>query len=260
MENQKQIFYTDELNDEFSGIKRKPFFLDENFKYIHSNIFWKIAEFVVYRMIMTPAAYLYLKIKFRYKIVNKKVLKKYKNKGYFMYGNHTNIPADAYIPNMISFPKKCYVIVNSENIAVKGTRTFMSMVGAIPIPSSFKGMRNFIEAIEKRSVNHNAIAVYPEAHVWPYYTKIRPFKSTSFRYPVQFNDATFAYTTTYQKRKHSSKPKIVVYVDGPFYGENIDGTNSKENLRNKVYDCMVERAKNNNVEMIKYIKKAEDDL
>ena len=28
----------------------------------------------------------------------------------------------------------------------------------------------------------------------------------------------------------------------------------QENLRNQVYDCMVERSKNSNVEVIKYIK------
>lgn len=258
MKKLETIYYSDELNDEFSGFKVKDFKLSENYKYIHKNFLWNFCAFILYRLIMTPIAYLYLKFKFNYKIVNKKVLKKYKNSGYFLYGNHTNIPADAYIPNMISFPKKSYVVVNSQNFSNKGTKTFMAMVGGIPIPDSFKGFRNFIEAIEKRSVTNNAIVIYPEAHVWPYYTKIRPFPSTSFRYPIEFKDPVFSFTTTYQKRKFLKTPQIVVYVDGPFYGDSSLPLNKqKDDLRNRVYETMVKRSQNSNVEVIKYIKKGD---
>ena len=258
MKKEKVIYYNDELNDEFSGVKEKDFKLNDDYQYIHKNVLWKIGEFFFYRVIMTPVAFFYLKFKFHFKVINKKVLKGFKKHGIFLYGNHTNVPADAYIPNMVVFPQKCYVIVNSQNVAIKGTRTFMSMVGALPIPDSFKGMRSFIEAVEKRSVQGNAICVYPEAHIWPYYTKIRPFKSASFRYPIQFGDPSFAFTTTYQKRKHSKKPKIVVYVDGPFYGDlNLSEKERKEDLRNRIYNAMVERSKNSNIEVVKYVKKGE---
>jgi len=250
------IYYNDELNDEFSGIKRTKPNLDENFVYIHKNVLWNFCKFVVYRIFLTPFAFLYLKFKFHTKFVNKKILKKFKKKGYFVYGNHTNLPADAFIPNMLSFPQNCYVVVNSENVAVKGTRNIMMMLGAIPIPDNFNGMKHFISAIEKRSIQKSMIVIFPEAHVWPYYTKIRPFKATSFRYPVQFSDPAFCFTTTYQKRKHSKKPKMVVYVDGPFYPDNnVNEFNRKDDLRNKIYETMVERSKNSNYEYIKYIKK-----
>jgi hypothetical protein len=252
----REIYYQDELNDEFSGIKRVKPNIDDKFIYIHKNPCWKFLGFIVYRIFLTPFAYFYLKFKFHAKFVNKKVLKPFKRKGYFIYGNHTNIPADAFIPNMLSFPQNCYVVVNSENVAVKGTRNIMMMLGALPIPDNFNGMKNFINAIEKRSVQKSMIMIYPEAHVWPYYTKIRPFKATSFRYPVQFSDPSFCFTTTYQKRKHSKKPKMVIYVDGPFYADNsIDEFKRKEDLRNQIYSKMVERSANSNCEYVKYIKK-----
>jgi len=256
MKFDETIYYTDELNDEFSGIVREKTSLKEDFVYIHKNIFWRIGAFFVYRVFTFPFAYFYLKFKFHYKLVNKKVMKPYRKKGFFLYGNHTNVPADAFICNMVSFPKRNYVIVNSDNVAVKGTVNLMMMEGALPIPDSFKGMRNFIAAIEKRSVQKNCVTIFPEAHVWPYYTKIRPFKSTSFRYPVQFNDVTFCFTTTYQKRKHGKKPKIVVYVDGPFFVNNdLPNNDRKEDLRNRVYETMCERSKNSNCEFIKYVRK-----
>ena len=255
---QKVFYYSDELNDEFSGIKRKKPNLGENFTYIHKDIIWLFFKFIVYRVFVTPFAYFYLKLKFHYKTVNKKVLRGYRRSGYFMYGNHTNVPADAFIPNMLTFPQNSYVVVNSENLAVKGTRNLMMMLGALPIPDSFNGMKNFLDALEKISVKKNAIIIFPEAHIWPYYTKIRPFKSTSFRYPVQFDDPVFCFTTTYQKRKHSKKPKMVVYVDGPFFvNYELAESKRKEDLRDRVYQKMCERSENSNLEIIKYVKKEE---
>ena len=83
----KIVYYQDELNDDFSGHKIKPVKIDKNYKYIHKNIFWNLASFVVYRIIATPLAFLYARFKFKLKIVNKRLLKKCKNKGYFLYIN-----------------------------------------------------------------------------------------------------------------------------------------------------------------------------
>ena len=62
-------------------------------------------------------------------------------------------------------------------------------------------------------------------------------------------------TNTYQKRKNG-KVKIVTYIDGPFFWDNsLSKKDQKADLRNKVYNTMVERSKNSNFEYIKYVKK-----
>ena len=115
-----------------------------------------------------------------------------------------------------------------------------------------------MKAVERRVNHHHPIVVFPEAHIWPYYTKIRPFKSTAFKYPIKYNVPAFCFTTTYQKRKFSKKPKITVYVDGPFYPDsNLRGKEQEIELRNQVYECMVERSKNSTDEYYKYYKRVE---
>lgn len=256
MDKSKIHYYEDEINDEFSGIKKEPRFIKDDFKYINENFFWKIAAAFCYRVVMTPIAFLYCKLIMKMKIVNAKALRPFKKHGYFLYGNHTHVPADAYIPNVLNFPKTNYVIVNSENLSAKGTANLMMMIGAFPLPSTIHGTRNFLSSMEKRLVNGNAMVVYPEAHIWPYFTGIRNYKSVSFKYPVRFNDPSFCFTTTYQKRKHSKKPRMTVYVDGPFYGdENLSDKEKQENLRDKIYNTMCLRAKNSNYEYVKYVKK-----
>lgn len=71
--------------------------------------------------------------------------------------------------------------------------------------------------MEKRLKQRRVICIYPEAHIWPYYTGIRPFTEASFRYPVRYDTPVYAFTNVYKKRKHLFTPKITTYVDGPFY-------------------------------------------
>ncbi len=258
---EKIIYYTDELNDDFAGIKRKTIEIDSKFPFIRDNTFYKIAAFFVYRIIMTPIAYVYCKLKFNIKFKGKEVLKAYKKSGYFLYGNHTQIPADGYFPIIITFPKKTSFIVHPDNVSKKGTKTFMQMIGAIPLPTTIKGFRNFADAVERRVLDGGCVVVYPEAHIWPYYTQIRPFTSNSFVYPTKFSQPAFCFTVTYQKRIIRKIPKMTVYIDGPFFpDENTTLRNQPQNLRDKIYNKMCERAKNSNYSLVKYIKKDEDNL
>ena len=61
-------------------------------------------------------------------------------------------------------------------------------------------------------------------------------------------------TNTYQERKNG-KVKITAYIDGPFFPKDgLSLQEQKHDLRNQVYNCMVERSKNSNIEVIKYKK------
>ena len=119
--------------------------------------------------------------------------------------------------------------------------------------------KNFIEAIKYHIRNSRVIAIYPEAHVWPYYTNIRNFKSVSFKYPIELDKPAYSFTTTYQRKKNG-KFKIVTYVDGPFYPDKfLSKKESQEKLKNEIYEAMKKRSKNNNIEIIKYVKRGSND-
>ena len=65
----------------------------------------------------------------------------------------------------------------------------------------------------------------------------------------------FSFTNTYQK-KTGKNPRIVTYVEGPFYpDENSLLKDRKRELHEKVLLSMKENSKKNTVEMIKYVKK-----
>ena len=238
----KIIYYEDELNDEFSKSSIEPRIIDENYKYVHKNPLWNLCSFVLQNILSVPIKILYAKIKFRIKYIGKEKIKPYKNEGYFIYGNHTQPFADTFIPSIPMYPKRNFLIVNPVNISLKGTGTLVEMLGAMPIPSNKSAMKNFLEAIKQKMNKGYAITIYPEAHIWPYYTEIRPFKDVSFKYPIQLEKPAFCITNTYQSYgKNNKKIRIV--------------KEQQKELRNKIYNCMEERSENSNIEHIKYIKK-----
>ena len=254
--DQSIVYYEDELNDDFAGFKRETITIDENYKYLKNPI-WLFFSLILYRFIMTPFVYIYMKLVHGFKIVNRKCVKLHKKEGYFMYANHTLVPADGFIPSLVTFPKRTMVIVNADNISLKGTKTFIEMVGAVPIPNKLNGMRNFKNIISYYvNKKKRCVMIYPEAHIWPYCTKIRNFKSTSFAYPIKENVPVYSFTVTYHKGK--IRTKIKAYVDGPFYPDtSISPKEAQEKLRNQVYETMVERSKNNTYEKVRYVKKGE---
>ncbi len=253
--NEKKVFfYKDELNDEFSSAKITPRIIDENYKYEHSKL-WNICSYIMQNVLSMPIKYLYAKIKFKIKFIGREKLKAYKKQGYFIYANHTQAFADTFIPSLACYPKRNFLIVNPENVSMKGLSHVVEMLGAIPIPNRIDGMKNFLEIIEKRSKIQNcSITIYPEAHIWPYYTKIRKFKSVSFKYPIKYDKPVFSLTNTY-KSYGKNKVKIETYIDGPFFPkENMSLKENQEYLCKLVYENMVSRSQNSNIKVIEYEK------
>lgn len=258
-EKRTVIYYKDELLDEFSTAVITPKKIDDDWVYIHTSPFKKFTHFFWYRIIATPLAFLYLKIKFHHKTVGREKLKAC-GSGYFLYGNHTQDVGDALIPSMLTFPSDAYAVVHPNNVSMKFLGKINPSLGALPLPDTKAAARNFLDALNVRLFERRPIVIYPEAHIWPYYTKIRPFNDDAFRYPIRFGVPSYCFVNTYQKRKHGKEPKIVTYIDGPFYpDETLRGREQIKKLRDDIYDSMCEMAKNSDFERIKYIKEETKD-
>lgn len=255
MDKRKVIYYSDELNDEFSTAQITPKKIDGGYRYVYNTPFKRFTRVFWYDVVAKPLALIYTKAAFHHKIIGGGALKAYKDRAYFIYGNHTHAVCDALIPSMLNIRKSVYVIVHPNNVSMPVLGKITPSLGAVPLPDGREAYKNFLDAIKTRVSEGCAITIYPEAHIWPYYTGIRPFKDVSFSYPVKLSAPVFCFTNTYQKRRFGKRPKIVTYVDGPFFAdESLPLHERKTDLRNRVYDRMCERAKNSNVEMIKYIR------
>lgn len=248
----KYIRYYDSYQDDFVKTNKQDYRLIDNYKWIHTNIFYKIGSYILY-YIGIIISFIYCKI-YHVKFVNKKVLKKYKS--YFIYANHTQVFGDVVTPFLATLPKRPYFLVSPSNLGIPVIGPLLPSFGALPIPNTIKDIRKYNEAIKYHIEHNHAVIVYPEAHVWSYNTFIRDFNTTTFHYPVSYDAPAFVMVTTYQKRKHSDKPKITIYLDGPYYPDKNKNKKEQINeLHDQVFKEMVRLSKNNTYEYIKYEKK-----
>lgn len=248
-------YYSNELGDDFAGTKIEAKRLPDDYRYVRTDRAWKIARFLVCKIFATPiiilASFLLSRVK------NKRVLRGYKRGGAFIYGNHTAYLTDAATPTRLAFPNTADIVVNPDAVSIKGIGGLVRLLGGVPVPDSIRGLKNFSSDIERAAADGHWVAVYPEAHIWPYYTGIRPFGAASFKYPAKCNVPVFAYTTTYKKRRLFKRPKKVIYIDGPFFAEGESLKERAESLRSQVYAAMCGRAKLSNCEFCTY-QKVED--
>lgn len=256
MDKRKIIFYENEMTDEFSRAKITPRPIDSNYVYLHNSRWKAFTHFFWYRVIAHPLAWIYTKVALHHRIVHREILNSFRDTGFFLYGNHTQEIADALIPTLITLPTETYVIVHPNNVSIPVLGRITPSLGALPLPDDRGAYKHFMQAVERRLEEKKAITIYPEAHIWPFYTRIRPFPSDSFTYPIKYGTPAFCFTNTYQKRKHSKKPRIVTYLDGPFYPDpSLSPRRQREDLRDRIHTVMTERAKSSTVQWIHYEKK-----
>ena len=259
MEN-RVVYYTDELNDEFSGTKitRRP--LPKNYKYYHSNIVYRFLSALIYYLAL-PWLWIVLKCK-GYRVKGGKNVRRLRKQAVFFYGNHTSISDALVTQAFVSRGKKTYIVCNQDTTSIKGIRWLVKLLGAIPTPENPEEAKKFVECIEYHASRKKGIAIFPEAHIWPYSTHIRPFPDDSFVYPAKSGAPVIAFATTYRARKNKKKPPLpTVHVSRPFYPDmNKSLAERKKELRNQVYDFLLEKAaEEENYEYIAYVRKKEGE-
>jgi len=245
MKNRQEIYYYDSFETDFLETKNQEVKLPKNFKWIKKNPIYNFLAYILYYGVLI-FAFFYAKFALHLEIVGKEKLKR--QKGYFIYSNHTLKLGDVFNPFLVNFPRKPYLICSKSNLGIPFLGKLLPMAGALPIPENIHDMIKFNKAVKKRAEKH-PVVIYPEAHLWPYYTGVRPFSTSSFLFPAEQNKSCFVAVTTFQKNR------TTIYIDGPF--KNDPKLNKHENakrLRVEVEKVMKRLAEKNEVEYIKYIK------
>ena len=257
MSKNRVIYYSDELNDDFAGTHINTKKVDSSYCYEPKSKVWHFFAFIVYTIIVKPIVTIFVKLRYHQKFVNKKLVKDIAKTGAFLYGNHTNMLMDVFVPNMLTFRAKTFVISNPDAVSMPALAWLTKMLGTIPLGSDLATMIKMFEQVNKEIANHQLISIYPEAHIWPFYTKIRPFTEAAFKYVTNTTTPVYVLTCCYKKRKLGKRPRAFTYIDGPFYRDsNLSSNEAAVKLRNQVYDTMVKRtSENSTYEYVTYIKK-----
>ncbi len=259
--DKRVIYYNDELNNDFGTIEIESIEVPDDHKYIRKGPF-KVLSSVIYwglaSWILAIVSYF-----MGVRVKNKKNLKHYyelcklNDCAGFIYANHVSNVDPFYIQTTVIRKRRVNIIGAPNILSNKFISWISRILGYIPLPNH-KKYKEYNECLRYYVKDKKQdIIIYPEAHVWPYYTKIRPFVSGSFHYPVKFKTPILPIVTTFQKGTFKwSKPKKVVYILKP----NIPlkyktDSENREYLRDYCFNVMKEASESVvQEEYIKYIK------
>jgi 1-acyl-sn-glycerol-3-phosphate acyltransferase len=238
----KVFYFADERNDDFANTVKNIRPLPGNYRYVKKDPFSKFASFFLYRVLARPVAWLYMKMKFHHRFVGKKKLCRQKS-GCFLYKNHVMLAGDAFVPNLITIRKRNYILTGKQTNSLRAIQPLMRALGNIPLGQDAAQSLAMLRCMRRHVGEGASITVYPEAHIWPYYTEIRPFPQASFGYAVALRVPVFCATTCFQKKRFGKTPRAITFIDGPFYPEaGMTREESIRYLRDKCYETMCSRA------------------
>jgi 1-acyl-sn-glycerol-3-phosphate acyltransferase len=258
MKKPRVVYYHDALNDDFAGTRIKRKNLPPRFKYIHRNPLWVALSWIFYYGLAGPILWCATKVVYGLKVVGRKKIKKTHLSGYFIYGNHTQVGDAFFAATNVTPPRRTYIVANPDAVSIPMIRSFVMMLGCLPLPSTVEEREKFISAIEFRYHKGDAIVIYPEAHIWPYCTRIRPFADQNFTYPAKLSAPVYAMCTTYEERRFLKflPPRAVIHISDPIYpNSGLPLGERAHELREAVYAYMVDVSSSlDNVEYVRYLK------
>ena len=238
MAPEKIIYYTDPLHDDFAGTDYDTVKVGGDYPYTHGR-FWHAASAAVYAFAL-PIVWFLHRVVSGVKIVGREKIAHYP-RACFLYGNHTAF-FDAYTPAVLSPPRRGSILAGADAFSIRGLRTVVQMLGGIAVPNEASGMKPFVAAVKAEYDRGRHIGVYPEAHIWPYCTFIRPFPASSFYYPAKWDAPVFACCMTYKKGK-LRKVRRTIYVSDPILPDPaLPQKARQQDLRDRVYAFLCETA------------------
>ena len=262
--NERVFYYASEEDDPIKTAeqeKKQEVGLPDGYEFIPKNPLVRMYSAILFRIFWIFGQW-YEKCYWQAKFYGREKLKQVKGKGYLIYANHTNPFHDVFGPAMAA-DRRIFTIISPVNLKIPGIGKLLPYIGGLPLGKTPEEKRAFNDAVDIRLKQKKVLVIYPEAHVWPYATKIRKFPAgdRSFKYAVRNNLPIFTMTTTYHKRKdkkHGDLPRMDVYLDGPFYPDSKKSEDEKRaELSQKAYESMVKYSKKSTYEYFKYIKKSD---
>lgn len=150
--------------------------------------------------------------------------------GAFVYATHTQPVGDVVTPLIVGGGRKMRIVASPANRGVPILGRILEYGGGVMLPTTLHQLGAFQRAIKADIVADDIVTVYPEAHVWPYATMIRPFVPGSLHYPVATSSAVFTATRTYQQRCGRRRPRQTVFIDGPFWPDGTLGRKQQQRV------------------------------
>jgi len=253
----RKIYWSDEKHDDFNDLGNVRPDVPKGYKYKRTNVFFCIWAWALYHIIAVPILWVGMFFK-GIRVEGRSHLRNVKGSGAFVYGNHVAY-SDVTKYQTIVFPFRTVNILGySDSLAIPVVKHLVRALGYLPLP--LKGdLDNLIalnDAFKFYTLKRKQLVlIFPEAHIWPYYTKIREFGYGSFAYPASINVPVIPTTTVWRKSKFSKRPLQTIIIGEPIFPKaNYDANQNKIYLHDECLKSMRNMANSRKqYEYIEYI-------
>lgn len=225
------------------------FDVNEKYKYVPTNIFFRIISWIVYYIIAVPILSILLKLVYDLKIEGKENIKNLQG-GAITVSNHVLVLDCAMVGLAVCGKKKIFYTTQSESFQIPFVRKLIKLLRAIPIPKGVKNKERMVKEISNLLKDNKFVHFYPEAILYPYCNKIRHFKNGAFDLAIKNDVPVVPIVIKFRqpkgirkilKRKKDATLKILE----PIYFENILKEESQENLENNSKNNSKSNSKSN---------------
>ena len=242
--------------------KHNKLVVDDKYKY-QKNWFFRTFQFIFYHFIARPIFFLYGKIGLGIKVYGKKKLKNVKG-GAITISNHVHYVDFMIATTFVKRFRRTHIVSRKENFDVPYVGKLMSAFGVMPLPETPKAHMNFYRQITCYLKKNRFVHVFPEGSMWPYYNRLRPFKSGAFHFASRNNVPVIPYILLFRKTKGlrrlvKKRPKISVYICDPIYPDlSLNIRERNEDLCNRAQKAMQDTLdKYGSFEYYHYVSKEE---
>lgn len=225
------------------------FDVNEKYKYVPTNTFFRIISWIVYYIIAVPILSILLKLVYDLKIEGKENIKNLQG-GAITVSNHVLVLDCAMVGLAVCGKKKIFYTTQSESFQIPFVRKLIKLLRAIPIPKEVKNKERMVKEISNLLKDNKFVHFYPEAILYPYCNKIRHFKNGAFDLAIKNDVPVVPIVIKFRqpkgirkilKRKKDATLKILE----PIYFENILKEESQDNLDNNLKNNLENNSKSN---------------
>lgn len=259
----KLVCMPEDLNEDIYHTRVLDIKLNYKKIYKKPNVFTRAFKYIAQKCIALPLLYLYDKIYLGVKVKGKKNLRGLKG-GAITISNHVHYVDWSVCPVFLSKQKSVVVVTLKDNFKIPTVRHLCKLYGCLPLAETPSDWVLFYKCI-KRSLDEGKIVhLFPEASLWPYYNKLRPFKRGSFYFAVKYNVPIIPYLITFRKPKGIEKlvrraPRLNIIVGEPLYANaSLDSKQQIEDLSQRAEQAMQKMLDENpSYEYYRYVSEEE---
>lgn len=220
------------------------FNMDENYNYVPNGKIFTFFSNLIYYGVAMPVIYALTRVLYDLKIEGRENIQNLEG-GAVSISNHVLV-LDCAMIGLAWDDKKVYYTALADSFKIPIVRRLIRLLRAIPIPIENKNKPYFKNALDSILQDKKIVHFYPEASLWPYYNKIRNFKTGAFHFAVRNNVPIVPMVITFRRpnairRVFKSKPDVTLTILEPIKHEKAkDQREEIENLKHIVKKAMEE--------------------